>query len=124
MAQCYKGTSVSVIQGPIQIREQAQMIRKTRHSLAIYLTYCNTTKERKEVKAMLQEADTKLKELDMVLPLAEKWERNNKIKQQQTCIKVKTEIEAKKEEEKEAKRKSKGMLKKSSLLDMLEDDLD
>lgn len=122
--QCYPGTQVSTLQGPKEIRLSAKIMRKMRHSIAVYLSYCNTTKERKEIKAMLQEVETKLKELDIALPLAEKSERDNKVEQQQIRVKVKAEIEARKEERKEAERKSKGKPKKGSLLDMLEDDLD
>ena len=124
MSKCYEGTSVSLLQGPVEIRQQSQMVRKVRHSLVAFLSYCDTTKERKEIKAMLQEAETKLKELDVALPLAEKRERDNRVKQKQIRAKVEAEVETKKEEEKEAKRKREGKAKKAGLLDMLIDDLD
>ena len=116
--QCYPGTQVSTLQGPKEIRLSAKIMRKMRHSMVVHLAYCNTTKERKEIKAMLQEVETKLKELDIALPLAEKSEREDKVEQKQ----VRAEVAAQKEEAKregKPKKRSKG-----GLLDMLEDDLD
>ena len=116
--QCYPNTHVSLLQGPNQIRLSTKIIRKMRHSIATYLACCNTAKERKEAKTMLQETEAKLKELDIALPLAEKRESDDKIKQEQVRAEVAAQQEEVKKESKPQKRS------KGGLLDMLIDDLD